>query len=87
MDLWYQWFSNEPGKKLLIHLENYREDERVFDASVTLERREISPGSLRGTLLRFPWMTLKVQAAIYWQAARLFFVKRVPFYDHPPQTS
>lgn len=87
MDLHYQWFSNLPGKTLLIHLENYRGSERMFDASVKLDRQEISPGSLRRTLLRFPWMTLKVRAAIYWQAARLFFVKRVPFYGHPPQST
>ncbi len=86
MDLHYQWFSNTPGNRLLIHLENYRGTERVFDASVTLHRREINPASLRRILLRFPWMTLKVQAAIYWQAARLFFLKRVPFYDHPPHS-
>ena len=87
MDLNYHWFSNVPGQKLMVHLENYRGGERVFDATLTLERQEINQHSLRMTLLRFPWMTLKVQAGIYWQAARLFFIKRVPFYGHPPHST
>lgn len=87
MDLNYQWFSNQPEQTLMIHLENHRDNERVFDATLTLQRQEISPRALRQTILRFPWMTLKVHAAIYWQAARLFLVKRVPFYSHPPHST
>jgi hypothetical protein len=87
MDVSYQWYSNNPGDKLMIHLENHRGGERIFDASVSFHREEITATSLRSTLWRFPWMTMKVHAAIYWQAMRLFFIKRVPFIGHPDNTT
>jgi hypothetical protein len=33
-------------------------------------------------LIRYPVVTLKVVAGIYFEALRLF-IKRVPFYSHP----
>lgn len=56
--------------------------DRIFDAAMQLERHEFTRAALRGSLLRHPWMTGKVLAAIYWQALRLW-VKRVPFFSHP----
>jgi len=47
-----------------------------------LERREITAASLARVLLSFPLMTLRVVAAIYWQALRLW-LKSVPVHDHP----
>ena len=47
-----------------------------------LERREIGGAALAHALLAFPFMTLKVIAAIHWQALRLW-LKRVPFHTHP----
>lgn len=55
---------------------------RVFDAALELERRPLDGRELRRCLLRHPWMTGKVHAAIYWQALRLW-LKRTPFFDHP----
>lgn len=58
----------------------------VFHALMALERRAITGHSLATTLLRFPWMTLKVIAAIHWEALRLW-AKRVPVHDHPETPS
>jgi len=55
---------------------------RVFDAALELERRDLDPRSLRSALLRHPFVTGKVHAAIYWQALRLW-LKRTPFFTHP----
>ena len=55
---------------------------KVFDATLSLERVEITGASLARTLAAFPLMPLKVSAAIYWQALRLW-LKRLPFHTHP----
>jgi DUF1365 family protein len=82
MDIEYSWVLAQPAERLTVYMANSREGKRFFDASMTLARSEITGPSLAGVLLRFPFMTAKVIAAIYWQALRLW-LKRVPFYWHP----
>jgi len=59
-----------------------REATREVDATLVLERRELGTASLARVLWRFPAMTVKVVAAIHWQALRLW-LRRNPVYDHP----
>tara|TARA_R110002073_G_scaffold1286_1_gene9038 strand:+ start:9375 stop:10145 length:771 start_codon:yes stop_codon:yes gene_type:complete len=82
MDMRYHWRSNTPDQRLLVHLENHREGARVFDATLSLSARELSPAALNRLLLNYPFMTAKVGLAIYWQALKLFF-KGVPLHAHP----
>lgn len=83
MDMCYHWYGNTPGEALRVHLENHRAGLKVFDASLTLERQALNASSLRRTLLGYPLMTFKVLAGIYWQAAKLYFIKRVKLYGNP----
>jgi DUF1365 family protein len=82
MDLDYEWRIAAPGPELHVHMANERAGERVFDATLSLQRREISSTALAGALLGHPLMTVKVVAAIYWQALRLW-LKGATFYTHP----
>ena len=82
MDVTYDWRFRTPGERLSVHMENARDGAKTFDATLQLERREISGHSLAGVLARYPFMTLRVIIAIHWQALRLW-LKRVPVYDHP----
>ena len=61
---------------------NYRRGKKLFDASLSLKRREISSSALNRVLINYPLMTARVTALIYWQALRLH-LKKVPFYTHP----
>jgi len=82
METRYRWRFTEPGARLAVHLRNEQEGRHAFDATLALERREISGPSLAGALLRFPLMTLKVVIMIYWQALKLK-LKGAIFHDHP----
>lgn len=82
MDIAYAWHFSIPGERLAVHMENRRADQRMFTATLNLRRREIGGRALAGALLRFPFATVRVLGAIYWQALRLW-VKRVPFHPHP----
>ncbi len=55
--------------------------ERHFDATLRLEQASLS-SDLTRTLIRQPWITVKVVSGIYWQAFKLW-CKRAPFYSHP----
>jgi hypothetical protein len=82
MDHEYDWRFTKPGPTLAVHMENLRHGAREFDATLTLSRREIDRRSLSRALLRFPFMTGRVVAAIYWQALCLE-LRGVPFFPHP----
>jgi uncharacterized protein len=86
MDLQYEWRlltpAQEPGSPLAVHMRCDRAAQPLFDATLMLRRRPLSAPVLAATLLRFPWMTLKVISAIHWQALRLW-LKRVPVHTHP----
>jgi DUF1365 family protein len=86
MDMSYDWRFLSPGKRLAVHMQNAKHKQKLFDATLELERTEISGPALARVLVTYPLMTLKVIAAIYWQAFRLW-LKRVPVYDHPAKAS
>ena len=82
MDVEYDWRFNTPGEALTVHMENAAKGEKVFDATLILQREEITSRSLSRVLLAFPLMTLKIITAIHWEALRLW-LKGVPVHDHP----
>ena len=82
MDMEYRWRLTEPGSNLKVHLANHRRSEPVFEAGMTLKRRELSRHELRRMTIRHPAMTARIAASIYYQALRLWW-KSCPFYTHP----
>ncbi len=81
IDMQYHWHLTKPNKKLAVHIENFKQDEKVFDATLALKRKKISGKSLAEVLLRFPLITSKVMLAIYFEALRLW-LKKTPFFQH-----
>jgi hypothetical protein len=78
----YRWRFTVPGDEIRVHMDVLDREQRQFDATMVLERRPLDGAGLARCLLRYPLMTLKVVAAIHWQAA-LIWLKRNPVYDHP----
>ena len=68
------------SQQILVHMENYREGQKDFDATLTLKAQEES--SIKKTFWHFPLITYKIAMAIYWQALKLW-IKSVPFHAHP----
>lgn len=82
MNMDYRWNILAPEKSLTVHIENWRSRDRIFDCTLHLKRRSITGRNLAGSLTRFPFMTGKIAAGIYWQAIRLWW-KKCPFVSHP----
>ena len=82
MSMRYHWRSCTPDRRLILHMENRSEGERVFDATLSLSTIPLTATNLNKLLIRHPFMTLKVGLAIYWQALRLY-LKGVPVHNHP----
>ena len=84
MDQRYVWCLPTPGPSLTVTMQNTERSVEVFRAHLALERLPLSRRALGSAMLTHPWMTLVVPLAIYFQASRLW-LKRTPFFAHPPR--
>lgn len=87
MDMEYRWRIKLSNDQLLVHIENWRENnrgktEKQFDATLQLALHEATKKTLNSVLWRYPAMTVKVVTGIHWQALKLW-LKGVPYIQKP----
>lgn len=69
------------GPHIRVHIESWRDERKLFEAGLAVERQPLTAKALRRHVVAFPWTTLSTLSAIYWQALRLL-IKGAPIHDH-----
>lgn len=82
MELDYTFGFSEPGDDVTVYMNTIGDGAINFDATLRMTWREWNAANLRGALARHPWMTLRVIAAIHWQAFVLL-LKKLHVFPHP----
>lgn len=83
----YRMAFSVPAENLAIKIENHSidtnsESKKLIDVTLALKRRELTSWNLNALLIRYPIISFRVFAGIYWQALRLYF-KKIAFVPHP----
>jgi len=86
MDVEYDWRFRLPAERFQADMILREKEKTFFTAHLQLNRRPLDGRNLAWALGRFPFMTLNVVRAIYWNAL-LLRLKGCPFYPHPKHSS
>jgi DUF1365 family protein len=86
MAMSYAFRLRPPGDGVRLRILQHDIDGPILSATFAGERRALTSASLAGLCARMPLMTLKVIAAIHWEAARLW-AKGMALAEHPPAPS
>jgi DUF1365 family protein len=82
-DCRYNFRIRPPGENVAVAIHEEEAGAAILNASFAGERRTLGDGMLARMLLRYPLMTLKVVAAIHFEAVRLM-LKGVRRHPHVP---
>jgi DUF1365 family protein len=83
MDLRYDFALSPPADRVGVQVRASDAEGLLLDAAFTGKRQALDDGALMASLLAFPLMTLKVVAAIHWEALKLW-LSGVPLVPAPP---
>ncbi len=83
MEHTYRWRASDPAERLSVHIESHSASgENVFDATLSLRRRELDGRELARALARYPLLTMRILARIYGHALRLR-LRGASYFPHP----
>ena len=86
MDHKYEWIFTQPSEHLLVNMKNFKDGDKVFDATLKMKRSSFTLIGLLKQVARFPFITLVVVFRIHWQAFKLW-LKKAPFFIHPDKAN
>ncbi len=82
MAMQYAFRVQPPGDALSVGVSVHDAEGAVLNARLDGQRRALTDGALLRLFFGHPLLTLKVVAAIHWEALRLW-IKGVPLHTHP----
>jgi len=82
MSMRYEFSVRAPGEQIAIAIRASQSDRPVLTACLSGTRKSLTDASLLRAFLMIPALTLKVTAAIHWQALRLW-LKGLRLHNHP----
>jgi hypothetical protein len=82
MEARYGFRIARPGERLSVLIREYQDGRLMLVASQQGRGYRLRDRHLASALLRIPFMTLKVMAAIHWQALKIW-LKGAPFFPKP----
>ncbi|WP_280790757.1 DUF1365 domain-containing protein [Methylopila sp. M107] len=83
MEMAYAFRLRPPGESVRLRILESDAEGPILSATFAGERQALTSASVLKLCAGFPLMTLKVMAAIHWEALRLW-VKGIRLADHPP---
>jgi len=78
----YRFDFCDPAERSRLVIREYREGQLMLVATLAGERRVLSDAGILRQVAAMPWMTLKVVAAIHWQAMKIW-LRGTPFHRKP----
>lgn len=69
----YRFALSAASERLRLVIHEYQREQPVMVATLAGERRVLNDRAILALILRMPWMTLKVVAAIHWQAVKIWW--------------
>ena len=78
----YTFRLTEPKKAVTLHIRQSDEEETVLLATMMGKQKSLDAKTLALSIVAFPLMTIKVVAAIHWEALKLW-TKKVPLVPKP----
>lgn len=82
MNIDYDWRFTQPDERLTVHMHNYLDGDKLFDATLDFKYRPMTSMNMARVLVQYPVVTVKIVVGIYYEAMKLM-LKRIPFFDHP----
>lgn len=82
MDMHYHFKGRDPGEQLMLGIDGHDPEGLLIATAMSGERRALTDREILKAVLAVPFETLKVVAAIHWEALRLW-LKGVPLAPDP----
>lgn len=82
MDMAYGFRGEAPGERLTLTIQADDSEGRMLTAAMVGHRRPFTDRAMLTAVLAIPFSTLKVVAAIHWEALKLW-LKGVPYFPRP----